>query len=361
MTVNLAWRSGSDIFLVVDSLLTFETDGAPRQPLTSAGEPQTIGPNRVEERGAKLAKLTSHVAASWSGEGSGALPALVELRTALGAGMRLPRALERLVHHYEAHPPFTLLVASSESDSPGLWAVSPSHPTAPIRETYVDRELIFTGSLPRESQILVKETITSLFGVPDLEATPPRMLATAIMLLQAHGQRVDLASHGVGGAFFGARIGRDGVQFQDDIVYVLFRHEDLLESSASRPRFLFTGVRDARVLLTWSTTTVKYKAFAFDIDHISHDEIHRCMDGVLEEFKRRPPLLGRYYGFIDRDSGALVQVACNEGPPRHLFNVDNGSFRMVNMGFVDYLRNLSRTKPGEPVTLMPLVLCDDEP
>lgn len=352
MTINLAWRDGNELFLVADSALSYPFGGSPRQTLSAVGENQRSGSDRVEESGAKLVPLSSTVVATYAGDTQAAVSALILLRRSLQSGLPVRECLVAVTHRFASSLRFQLIVASIAEGRCDLWVVDPGASATVIREIYQDREPVVLGSLPRDAVAFIREGLSSFYKLEPLARAPNRMLAAAIMALQALGQRVALTAHGVGGTFFGVTLGPAGIAYQDDVVYALFRRSQLQHpSDASAPLFVFAGVRDG-FLVTCSSVTAGYKVFVTDAHEATNEDVDRIMRQMISDFRGCVPMVASHYGFIDRETGSLVQVYCPTRRPERYVQIESGGMT-ITPALAQHLMSLPEPKDGILPSVVP--------
>lgn len=331
MTVNLAWRDGNDIFLVVDSALTYPFGGMPRHAISAVGETQRVGQHRVEESGAKVMALSRTSMAAYSGDSGAAIAALIAIRDDLARNVPLRDSLAALVQKFEQSRRFRLFVAGPGSARTELWIVDPGEPTTVLREVYLDRDPIVLGSLPAELVTQVRESLLGLYGLAPLAATPSRLLATMVITLQAMGQRINLFEVNVGGTFFGMMLHKGKVVFQDDLLYALFRRHHLRPSETPHEDvvLLFSGIRDGVLITLSSLTNEAYRLFLTDVHRTTDADIHKLMSRLVAESGAKMPVATAHYGFIDRDTGACAQVYCPSRKPQRFFGFPNDRLTLL--------------------------------
>lgn len=242
----------------------------------------------------------------------------------------------------------------------GLWLVDPAHSSTPITEVYEDRHPVILGSLPTAARAHVAETLDFLYTQTALATSPPRMLAAMLMALQAMGQRVDLMKVQAGGTFFGMRLSSGTVVAQDDLIYQLFRraHFGPPEQAPDTPILLFAGIREG-LLIAFSSLTGFHKVFVSHVTPLTDSEIDVLMKALFAEHHERFPFAAHFYGFVDRETGALVQVACPSGEPKRFLSTREGGLQITEELF-RVLVSLPEVTDGTPPAVVPHLFLSEE-
>jgi hypothetical protein len=215
MTFILGWREEDCVFICADSAVTH------RQPplgnTTSFGELQKLDRVTVEERAVKLLELSHDTLVAVCGDASAALDFVLSVRTRLKFTDTPLRTI--LVEVAAIAPPsdvFELLFGHIVDGHPDLTVFSSLNGIGgPIGNGF-----IALGSLPAAKKDLAASLVTAVrqHGLP-----PDARLGCALVALQSIGITEYLPEHGVGGAFFGARVTRTGVVWQPDLGYLTYR------------------------------------------------------------------------------------------------------------------------------------------
>lgn len=254
VTINVAWTQSGYAFVMADSAVTHA--GPPTHSISSLGQRNRNDSGMVvEDSFPKLFRVGTHAIATLCGDAETAAAFAASVRK-----LHLDRGGGLVDAIFEAHA-FTRTSAGSYRSIIAHWDGEPrllgSASEQPFQE--IDTQaLVATGSMTKTHQDLL---VSRVGQIPPMH--PSNIIGAALAAATTFGVQEDLIACSVGGAFFGAFVGPEGVVWQDDILYMLF-DPDLAGptwygGSEDRIEFVNCRIRD-EVLTTYSTLTNEVRA-----------------------------------------------------------------------------------------------------
>jgi hypothetical protein len=215
VTFILGWQDADGAYICADSAVTH--DGPVSGSTSSFGEAQQLDRVAVEERAVKLLELPRGVLVGLCGDANAAL----DFVRAVGKKLHhtdtpLVTSLREVGTVADLRDRFSLLFGHRVDGRPTLTAFHSADRS--IEDLVGDRCATF-GSMPPDK----KDLAAQLIGVVrKFNLRPEARLACTLVALQSLGITEYLPQHGVGGAFFGARVTADGVVWQPDLCYLTY-------------------------------------------------------------------------------------------------------------------------------------------
>jgi hypothetical protein len=215
MTFVLGWEDDDGVFICADSAVTHSREL--RGSTSSFGEAQQVDRVSVEEGAVKLLELPRGVVAAVCGDATGALDFVLSVRTRLAFTPKpMPEILAEVGAFADPWHRFQVLIGHRVDGHPTLTVFDSADRS--IENVGAGRFATF-GSMPDSKKDLAARLVTA---VRRHKLPPEARLAGALVALQSIGITDYLPQHGVGGAFFGARVTSDGVTWQPDLCYLTY-------------------------------------------------------------------------------------------------------------------------------------------
>jgi hypothetical protein len=216
MTYCIAWKSESAVFLAADAAIT--SDAAPELERSTFGEKHgrlggRMGGPYVKEEALKL-HVIRDCAVTFSGTVSVGDKIISEMDAALAGGAGPLEAFSNATAARDPNSYVKMILAYRHLGLPRLATYNASGD----RQVTEDVERVFFGSMKDSYDELTEKFLGTFLA---LQATPQRILAQALGLLQSYGIHDYLIEDGVGGGFCGMYVDPSGVHWQPDIFYVV--------------------------------------------------------------------------------------------------------------------------------------------
>lgn len=215
MTVIIGHKSHGGVFLFSDSALTRRGSGLLLgSPRSTFGETQEVDGRAVEELMPKVIELPRHVLSAFSGDVRSAVEFLHSVATRL---KHTNEAVEDIVRvrtvesGADAHR-FNAMFGYCTGGSPEILLMENTGRIARASENTA-----IAGSLPEAHRSLMLRLVN--VALVNLDAPPAVCIAVVLTALQSMSINEILPAFGVGGAFFGAFVDRNGVTWQQTMVY----------------------------------------------------------------------------------------------------------------------------------------------
>lgn len=259
MTINVAWTQSGYAFVMADSAKTYA--GPPTHAISSLGQRNHDDDGLVvEDNFPKLFRVGTHAIATLCGDAETAAAFAATVRK-----LHLDRGEDLVDAIFEAHAftrkkagKYRSIIAHWKGESRLLGSASEQ----PFQE--IDPQaLVAIGSMTKTHQDVLIDRVGQ---IPSMH--PSNIIGAALAAATTFGVQEDLIACSVGGAFFGAFVGPEGVVWQDDILYVLFDPDlagpEWYGGPEDRLEFVNCRVRD-EVLTTYSTLTSEVRATIPDV------------------------------------------------------------------------------------------------
>lgn len=295
----LASFSANDVHCIVaDAAITTRGQVRPGGPRRSSfGEKhRATRQGFVREEALKLYRLGHGVIGAYCGPVRLGMAALDHIKRRLAMS-------ERFVEVVEGVQPLVataelVLVGPDRSNTWRRWFVSDTS----IVEDYDNTVVRIAGSATDQQRTFVNNAYKAFLAIPEIKTDPHHALTAAIVALQAHGQRVDLVDHGIGGTFWGLGASESGVFTQKDIMYMLF---DADEGADVRIRIetlsaVVSGQRE-HIAFAWRARLRQrgLRVFVGDVSFVSNEDIRRAAGGMMD-------VQPYYLAFVERKTGSVL-------------------------------------------------------
>ena len=248
MTYVLGWKSNSEVFLAADSALTTFSD-SPKLDFkrSSFGQRHILETSKkVEERSSKLF-LKENIGVAMAGRYDLAIRIISTFYGKIRDGLSPIDALKEAVFLNSPFPKnATAQLAVAYFDGyPKLLSFN-SHGDYKIKD---DEKIIHLGSAPPKYKAINEDW---LVDIPSRTKDQPGMQLSAVLgTLQSHGALNPTLQVGIGGAFCGLYINKNGGSWQPDILFI---EEDKLVSTCVRNDCLVVSspiIGESRCFLTY--------------------------------------------------------------------------------------------------------------
>jgi hypothetical protein len=192
-----------------------------------------------------------------------------------------------------------ILAATIEGDTPMLYRLH----AAKVETTYETGKAVVLGSPPPNFRRFVEGRALWATSSPRFHQADD-MLAAVIVALQAQGVRQNLMPSGIGGAFFGLRVGASGAASQGDILYIVYDQSNVRPPNGFTSEFdcTLTGMRD-HVAFSWSMSGRGLSMFATAVRPRDLADAGR----IKEELYAIVPI-PRYAALVDRATSAVTLI-----------------------------------------------------
>lgn len=343
MTLLVGYCVGETQFVVADAAITSTAVAYQRGPQHSSfGERLRATPRGfVREAGIKLFRLAPNAIGACCGDVGAGLRALTSMKYGLRRGQQITEAM--LTAQAGLHDAQLLIAAPDDTGAIRRWHVTDDQ----IREAYAADDIQVLGSATAEQRAFVDGAIRTITAVPRLDAHPYHALAAGIVAVQAHGQRVDLISSGIGGTFWGHGVSPGGVIPQRDIMYVLFDQRAGASSVAiDSATAVVSGQRD-HIAFAWRANLRQQglRVFVGDVTYVTDREIQEASSSMFD-------VQPYYLAFVQRRIGSVLMCARSRLDDDSLFSVEYGDAQLnfhLSPVIVSHLEQFPRVAAGEPL------------
>lgn len=316
--MNLLWseKDGPNRFIVVDSAGTHSHP--PRSLISALGQTQQRASKEdsVEEGHQKIVRLEGYGAAVICGDkdqGEALVRAILADLPDLSSG-----AMTRTNLFFEQLSPsveLAVTIAALNGETPFLSLRYPERQMVFVQRGDVYVEGSIDGAPLHFIKGIVESRLTTSLGIP-----PDMTLTGALAASTAAAIEYDLPSMSVGGAFFGAYIGKTGFHWQPDITYFFYdpgfttglphveRILDDTPAHKSEHSLVTCRVRDDK-FVSISTMSRRGVVAGFNTDQ---EDVLRWKERWQESLSRRPFLDAEYMAFVPCKPGRIVVVR-NDG------------------------------------------------
>lgn len=248
MTYVLAWKTDSDVFLAADSALTTTNPNSDRHNLerSSFGKEHIFEDNRVvEERTLKLF-LKNNIGIAIAGRYETAIAMVGTFYEKINEGMSPREALNWTVftHAPALRDGVVQLTVAYFDEQPSLLCFNGG-------EVVDNQDVVHLGSAPPHYREINEGWLRDL---PTLAGNRADMqLAAMLGILQSHGVLNPTLRAGIGGAFAGLRISRQGGTWQPDVLFIEYGTRRLVSTCIQNDCFIVNSpiLGESRCFLTF--------------------------------------------------------------------------------------------------------------
>lgn len=239
MTFVIAWKESDTVYCVSDSAIT----GLGETETSSFGELSYTFPDGkvVEEKGMKIVPIADNFIVAFSGNVHFANKYIEHLREN-NSHVNIEQSLHSIVSSNPVPDKYSfqlLLLCYTQHNEAKLFSWKSVKPDE-ILDVPVG---ISIGSIESQLRKIAHKQLEYL--VTKARMTPDSAFHCMIAILQQLGIINLLMEQGIGGAFFGAKVGPNGFSWQKDITYVLYP-PSLVENAQHNEKVRNTGVGELR-------------------------------------------------------------------------------------------------------------------